>query len=45
MDNVAVRSRAITKKLSDVEDSPSHPQPLLPELSGDTELEFGEAED
>ena len=32
MDRVAVRSRAITKKLRDVEELPSNPQPLLPEL-------------
>lgn len=29
VDNVAVRSRAITKKLRDVEELPSNPQPLL----------------
>ena len=32
MDKVAVRSRAITKKLRDVEELPSNPQPLFPEL-------------
>src|SRR5436853_1319448 len=32
MEKVAVRSRAITKKLRDVEESPTNPQPLLPEL-------------
>ncbi len=32
VDNVAVRSRAITKKLRDVEELPSNPQPLLKEL-------------
>jgi DNA recombination protein RmuC len=32
MDKVAVRSRAITKKLREVEELPSNPQPLLPEL-------------
>src|SRR5437667_3012765 len=32
VDTVAVRSRAITKKLRDVEELPSNPQPLLPEL-------------
>lgn len=32
VDNVAVRSRAITKKLRDVEELPSNPQPLLREL-------------
>ena len=33
MDKVAVRSRAITKKLRDVEELPTNPQPLLPERS------------
>ena len=37
MDKVAVRSRAITKKLRDVEELPSNPQPLLPELLADEE--------
>ena len=32
VDRVAVRSRAITKKLRDVEELPSNPQPLLREL-------------
>src|SRR5439155_5359602 len=32
MDKVAVRSRAITKKLRDVEELPSNQQPLFPEL-------------
>ena len=32
MDKVAVRSRAITKKLRHVEELPSNPQPLFPEL-------------
>jgi len=32
MDKVAVRSRAITKRLRDVEELPSNPQPLFPEL-------------
>jgi DNA recombination protein RmuC len=32
VDNVAVRSRAITKKLRDVEELPSNPQPMLKEL-------------
>lgn len=32
VENVAVRSRAITKKLRDVEELPSNPQPLLREL-------------
>ncbi|MDQ6764983.1 MAG: DNA recombination protein RmuC, partial [Verrucomicrobiota bacterium] len=35
MEKVAVRSRAITKKLRDVEEAPSNPQPLLPELLQD----------
>ena len=37
MDKVAVRSRAITKKLRDVEELPSNPQPLLKELLGTEE--------
>ncbi len=32
MDRVAVRSRAITRKLRDVEELPSNPQPVFPEL-------------
>ena len=39
MDKVAVRSRAITKKLRDVEELPSNPQPLLPELLSEPEGE------
>ena len=39
MDKVAVRSRAITKKLRDVEELPSNPQPLLPELWQDIDDE------
>src|SRR5437867_6447252 len=39
VDNVAVRSRAITKKLRDVEELPSNPQPLLKDLLGDSEGE------
>ena len=35
VDNVAVRSRAITKKLRDVEELPSNPQPLLKNLLGE----------
>jgi len=36
MEDVDVRSRAITRKLRDVEELPDNPQPLLPELlSGD----------
>jgi DNA recombination protein RmuC len=40
MDKVAVRSRAITKKLRGVEELPSNPQPLLPELLADEEQEM-----
>ena len=32
MDKVATRSRVITRKLRDVEELPTNPQPLLPEL-------------
>lgn len=32
MEDVDVRSRALTRKLRDVEELPSNPQPLLPEL-------------
>src|SRR6202049_1551022 len=39
VDNVAVRSRAITKKLRDVEELPSNPQPLLKDLLGEAEEE------
>jgi DNA recombination protein RmuC len=39
VDNVAVRSRAITKKLRDVEELPSNPQPLLRELLPNDESE------
>ncbi len=35
MDKVATRSRVITRKLSDVEELPENPQPLLPELLGE----------
>jgi DNA recombination protein RmuC len=36
MEDVDVRSRALTKRLRDVEEMPANPQPLLPELlSGD----------
>jgi DNA recombination protein RmuC len=38
MEDVDVRSRAITKKLRDVEELPDNPQPLLPELLSDEEL-------
>jgi DNA recombination protein RmuC len=37
VDNVAVRSRAITKKLRDVEELPSNPQPLLKDLLSEAE--------
>jgi DNA recombination protein RmuC len=40
VDNVAVRSRAISKKLRDVEELPSNPQPMLGNLLGeDADLE------
>jgi hypothetical protein len=39
VDNVAVRSRAITKKLRDVEELPSNPQPLLKDLLGESNVE------
>src|SRR5438477_12172985 len=39
VDNVAVRSRAITKKLRDVEELPSNPQPLLKDLLGESDTE------
>jgi DNA recombination protein RmuC len=42
MDKVAVRSRAITKKLRDVEELPTNPQPLLPELLQEPESEAAE---
>jgi len=35
IEEVDVRSRAITRRLRDVEGSPSNPQPLLPELLSD----------
>ncbi len=35
MDKVATRSRVITKKLRDVEELPTNPEPLLPELLRD----------
>ena len=39
MDKVAVRSRVLTRKLRDVEELPSNPEPLLPDLlsAGDEE--------
>ena len=39
VDTVAVRSRAITKKLRDVEELPSNPQPLFKDLLGGSEDE------
>ena len=42
MDKVAVRSRAITKKLRDVEELPTNPQPLLPELLQEPDAEVDE---
>jgi DNA recombination protein RmuC len=39
VDNVAVRSRAITKKLRDVEELPTNPQPLLKDLLGGPETD------
>ena len=39
MEDVDVRSRAITRKLRDVEELPDNPQPMLPELlSGDDDV-------
>lgn len=37
MEDVDVRSRALTKKLRDVEELPTNPQPLLPELLSEPE--------
>jgi DNA recombination protein RmuC len=37
VDNVAVRSRAITRKLRDVEELPSNPQPMFKNLLGEEE--------
>ncbi len=39
MEDVDVRSRAITKKLRDVEELPSNPQPLLKDLFGDSDAD------
>jgi DNA recombination protein RmuC len=39
MEDVDVRSRAITKKLRDVEELPTNPQPLLKELLGDSDAD------
>jgi DNA recombination protein RmuC len=41
MEDVDVRSRALTKKLRDVEELPTNPQPLLPELLLESEDERG----
>jgi DNA recombination protein RmuC len=40
MEDVDVRSRALTKKLRDVEELPTNPQPLLPELLLEREEEI-----
>src|SRR5437667_1955382 len=42
VDNVAVRSRAITRKLRDVEELPSNPQPLLKDLLSRQDREDGD---
>jgi DNA recombination protein RmuC len=39
MEDVDVRSRVLTRKLRDVEELPSNPQPLLKELLGEAEAE------
>jgi DNA recombination protein RmuC len=39
IEDVDVRSRAITRKLRDVEELPSNPQPLLKDLLGESEAE------
>jgi DNA recombination protein RmuC len=39
VENVAVRSRAITKKLRDVEELPSNPQPMLRDLLGSSDAD------
>ena len=39
MEDVDVRSRVLTKKLRDVEELPSNPQPLFKDLLGNTDLE------
>jgi DNA recombination protein RmuC len=44
IEEVDVRSRAITKRLRAVEESPSNPQPLLPELLSPEEEEEGEGD-
>jgi DNA recombination protein RmuC len=38
MEDVDIRSRAITRKLRDVEELPDNPQPLLPELLSDDDV-------
>jgi DNA recombination protein RmuC len=42
MEDVDVRSRAITRKLRDVEELPSNPQPLLKNLLSDQDREDGD---
>jgi DNA recombination protein RmuC len=37
MEDVDVRSRAITRKLRDVEELPTHPQPMFRDLLGDSD--------
>ena len=39
MEDVDVRSRAITRKLNKVEELPSNPEPLLPELLASDDME------
>jgi DNA recombination protein RmuC len=39
MEDVDVRSRVLTRKLRDVEELPSNPQPMLKELLGESEAE------
>ena len=39
MEDVDVRSRALTKKLRDVEELPSNPQALFKDLLGNTDVE------
>jgi DNA recombination protein RmuC len=40
MEDVDVRSRALSRKLRDVEELPSNPQPMLPELLKEDDLEY-----
>jgi hypothetical protein len=42
MEDVDVRSRAITRKLRDVEELPSNPQPLLKNLLSGQDREDGD---